>query len=147
MGSCHCNECGRPLSDPVSIQRGIGPICFGNSLYEPLEPGQLPLLPFSGDFVCVRTPEGARFNIPQIHVRHSPTGMEFGYGGSGPADFALNILCHFMTVEEAGEWGLYQEFKHEVVARIDQERGGVIRREDVLDWIEKKKIERNHNGA
>lgn len=31
---------------------------------------------------------------PLRHVMlHSPTGFEWGYGGSGPADLALSILC------------------------------------------------------
>ncbi len=30
--------------------------------------------------------------IGQEWVWHSPSGFEWGYGGSGPADLALNIL-------------------------------------------------------
>lgn len=30
-------------------------------------------------------------NVPQDIVYHSPTGFEWGYGGSGPADLALNL--------------------------------------------------------
>ena len=29
-------------------------------------------------------------------VRHSPTGMEWGYGGSGPSDTALSILADYL---------------------------------------------------
>ncbi len=32
-------------------------------------------------------------------VFHSPTGLEYGYGGSGPADTALSILAHFYGVD------------------------------------------------
>lgn len=32
-------------------------------------------------------------------VYHSPTGIEWGYGGSGPADMALTILSHFYGIE------------------------------------------------
>ena len=38
-------------------------------------------------------------NVPHLVVHHSPTGYEWGYGGSGPADLALNIL----------EWQLRRE--------------------------------------
>lgn len=50
----------------------------------------------------VRTPNGARvFKVAgdlreplrQRIVYHSPTGFEWGYPGSGPADLALNILA------------------------------------------------------
>jgi hypothetical protein len=32
-------------------------------------------------------------------VYHSPTGMETGYGGSGPADLALSILADYFGIE------------------------------------------------
>ena len=32
-------------------------------------------------------------------VFHSPTGLEYGYGGSGPADMALTILANFYGVD------------------------------------------------
>lgn len=30
------------------------------------------------------------------HVKHSPTGLEWGYGGSGPADLARSILIEIL---------------------------------------------------
>lgn len=57
----------------------------------------LPFDPIAGDVVCRRDPDGLkRFNVPRRHVHHSPTGMEWGYEGSGPADYALNILTAFL---------------------------------------------------
>ena len=38
---------------------------------------------------------GAESNLPKrrFHItRHSPDGIEFGYGGSGPAELAARIL-------------------------------------------------------
>ncbi|MBT9252140.1 MAG: hypothetical protein KM296_00220 [Brockia lithotrophica] len=36
--------------------------------------------------------------MPLHHVeRHSPTGFEWGYGGSGPADLALSILHDYLN--------------------------------------------------
>lgn len=33
---------------------------------------------------------------PLLHVvHHSPSGFEWGYGGSGPSDLALSILCDY----------------------------------------------------
>lgn len=34
---------------------------------------------------------GIYTNVPHLVTHHSPSGYEFGYGGSGPADLALNI--------------------------------------------------------
>ena len=46
------------------------------------------------DIICTRGADGAvTCSLPQTHTHHSPTGFEIGYGGSGPADLALNILA------------------------------------------------------
>jgi len=50
-------------------------------------------------------------------VRHSPTGFEWGYGGSGPADLALSILADYLGDEEIAE-DLKGPFKSEVVSRL-----------------------------
>jgi len=48
-------------------------------------------------------------------VHHSPTGFEWGYGGSGPADLARSILWDYLGKEPAP--ALYQSFKEQFVAR------------------------------
>lgn len=45
---------------------------------------------------------------------HSPTGFEWGYCGSGPAQLALAILLEVMTEIEAVTW--HQDFKRQFVA-------------------------------
>ena len=47
---------------------------------------------------------------------HSPTGFEFGYGGSGPAQLALAILADCCGDELAVAY--HQPFKWAVIARI-----------------------------
>ncbi|NPV52173.1 MAG: hypothetical protein HPY71_01465 [Firmicutes bacterium] len=97
------------------------------------EQGTLPLLPFNGDIICKRNSSGEpQFNILQLIKYHSPTGMEWGYGGSGPADFALNILALF--TDEKTAYSLHQEFKWDFIAKLPQE-GGVIKRADILAWL------------
>jgi hypothetical protein len=45
------------------------------------------------DIILWRDKNGrACVNIPHSIIYHSPCGFEWGYGGSGPADLALNIL-------------------------------------------------------
>jgi hypothetical protein len=46
---------------------------------------------------------------------HSPTGFEWGYGGSGPAQLALALLADALGDEEQA-LALYQSFKWQVVA-------------------------------
>lgn len=63
------------------------------------------------------TVDGRPLN-PRLDLRnHSPTGFEWGYGGSGPAQLALALLAdHFAHGERALE--LYQDFKFAVVANL-----------------------------
>jgi len=49
---------------------------------------------------------------------HSPSGFEWGYGGSGPAQLALALLLDY-TDDEAFALDHYQEFKTEVVSQLD----------------------------
>lgn len=65
---------------------------------------------------------------------HSPTGFEWGYYGSGPADFALNILYHF-TRDRAFSWLYHQEFKIHFLAGAP-DRGADIPEAVVVAWIE-----------
>lgn len=74
----------------------------------------------------------AQTNVPHKLVRHSPSGFEWGYGGSGPADLALNILLMFMSKSQAEL--LYQSFKWDVVANIPRE-GKEIDEDEVNAWI------------
>lgn len=69
--------------------------------------------------------------LMQEYVRHSD-GLEFGYGGSGPADTALNILSLVVSPREA--WRFHQEFKADHVATIPRE-GGRLELSTVRAWI------------
>jgi hypothetical protein len=50
----------------------------------------------------------------------SPSGFEWGYGGSDPAQLAIAILAHAYDDEFACEH--YQEFKGAVVANLSEDR-------------------------
>ena len=55
---------------------------------------------------------------PRLDLRkHSVTGFEWGYGGSGPAQLALALLAdHLANDEKAME--LYQDFKQRVITTL-----------------------------
>jgi hypothetical protein len=60
---------------------------------------------------------------------HSPTGFEWGYGGSGPAQLALALLAdHLEDGDVAVE--LHQEFKSAVVADLPY-RGWTLTSEQI----------------
>jgi len=64
------------------------------------------------------TADGNPLN-PRLDLwNHSPTGFEWGYGGSGPAQLALALLAHCLN-DDARAVRLHQEFKQEVVANLE----------------------------
>jgi hypothetical protein len=67
------------------------------------------------------------------HIRHSPDGFNWGYGGSGPADLALNILWDFIGAEPTPD--LYQKFKSDFVSGW----GNVwaVNGNQIQDWLDK----------
>lgn len=100
-----CIRCGRALTNPTSIRRGMGPVCFrktsgalgsvgagGNGYSDryldvDLEEGGLIMNRPEGDEAGKPPVET---NVPHLVEQHSPSGFEFGYEGSGPSDLALN---------------------------------------------------------
>ena len=65
---------------------------------------------------------------------HSPSGPEWGYNGSGPAQLALAILLAVTDRETAQR--RYQEFKDDVIARISDAQWSLPLR-DVRKWLER----------
>jgi hypothetical protein len=92
------------------------------------------VVPFTDpdDIVLYRDIDGtARASVTHV-VRHSPTGIEWGYSGSGPADLARSVLV--ALTDEATADQLYQAFKDQVVARVPF-AGTVIKAADVRRWV------------
>lgn len=77
---------------------------------------------------------------PRLDLRnHSPSGLNWGYGGSGPAQLALAILCHMLNERghaRPDEHALrrYQQFKFQVVGRLP-EAGFKLPLHDVEHWF------------
>ena len=90
-------------------------------------------------------------NCPKLLVHHSPTGFEFGYGGSGPADLALNIIeAVLLNTKYHGErmrvfdgscfeksYDLHQDFKWKFIAKIPY-NGGQIAYDTIVKWINER---------
>lgn len=54
-------------------------------------------------------------------ANHSPTGFEWGYGGSGPAQLALALVAD-ATGDDALALRVYQQFKAEIVQGLPHDR-------------------------
>jgi hypothetical protein len=98
---------------------------------------------------CWRAPDGtARSSIPQGHVHYAPRGFDWGFGGSGAADLAINVLALFLPLaaDAAGvalrdgssvtetAWALHQAFKYDLIATLPR-AGGHISAETIKAWI------------
>jgi hypothetical protein len=64
---------------------------------------------------------------------HSPSGFEWGYAGSGPAQLALALLADCLGDDEEAI-GRHQEFKAAVVAGLPY-GGWVLTERDIHDTI------------
>lgn len=62
-------------------------------------------------------------------------GYEWGYSGSGPTDFAFNILLHFTDHDEAVARAYHIEFREEFLRTMPSE-GGRIAKEDIFTFLE-----------
>ena len=87
-------------------------------------------------------PGGPSFNYALKHiVHHSPTGFEYGYAGSGPADLALSILADYYKVskkEDAinGDSGaLHNGFKDSFLVNRNPNENFEITEEEITEWL------------
>lgn len=75
------------------------------------------------------TPLRARLDLDN----HSPTGLEWGYPGSGPAQLALALLADVLGDDELAVH-LHQRFKWAVIAKLPQERVWQMTEDEVRDY-------------
>lgn len=151
----HCGMCGRTLTNPDSKARGIGPVCNGKH-----RAGESTVqdIDFSDGHIAADITEGvilerhgaqAFTNVPHLVVQHSPDGFEFGYGGSGPADLALNIaevILQRLGYQGARQdcydgdcfvlaWHIHQDLKWRFIGPVPQETGATIPYADLLAFV------------
>lgn len=154
-----CRRCNRTLKREPWASKGIGKICeskenidskkqeYGdNDIIVPYDGGDIWIERQSAPTMLVpgvhmdqtHTASGIRTNVQRTVYRHSPTGFNFGYGGSGPADFALNTMLMFCKDKELAQ-RIYQEFKFKFVGGGDGDRL-VIPKEDILKFISEHSV-------
>lgn len=162
-----CQRCHRPLSDPKSVQAGMGEVCRGHSNNGSAMTDETTKtefidqfdndIPFGKALVMRRagqpgdadTRRTAITNVPHLVVHHSPDGFEFGYGGSGAADLALNVCQLYLNlVQYKGQktkcydgncWSLaytlHQDFKREFIAGVNWVKGASIPFGKIEAWF------------
>jgi hypothetical protein len=75
------------------------------------------------------TVDGRKLN-PRLDLwNHSPTGFEWGYGGSGPAQLALAILADHLG-DDTEAFNFHHRFKWAVIAELPG-RGWALTSRDI----------------
>lgn len=75
-------------------------------------------------------------------MNHSPTGFEWGYTGSGPAQLALAILADYLGNDHKA-LSYYQDFKIRVIARLDRTKDWTLSEIDIFEALQHIKEARN----
>ena len=155
----YCSICYKPLTDPASMAVGMGPTCAARAKVKMKADSDdgMEFLPMQmndeNGVILERTEDGRiRTNVPWLVRDHSPTGFNWGYAGSGPADLALNILEAVlrqtgykgakMTIQWNDDtcfraaYAMHQKFKFEFIAGIPG-GGGRIPMDRIRAWIDR----------
>jgi hypothetical protein len=91
--------------------------------------------------VITRSDVGGTVRPLEHHVRHSPDGFAWGYGGSGPSELARCILLdHFSSLDpperEERVEPVYQDFKFSLIAPMAQDEDFKLTSFDIERWFE-----------
>jgi RNA polymerase Rpb2, domain 3 len=95
----------------------------------------------TGAIITVETPDGDVVGVVRHIAAHSPGGMTWGYGGSGPLDCARSLLTAALGGD--GEWDAYGgasviwDFRDEVVAGLEDEWR--MSRSEILPWLDRRR--------
>jgi len=81
---------------------------------------------------CTVTVDGELLDCRYDLLSASPSGFEWGYGGSGPAQLAIALLAHAYDDEYACE--NYQLLKETVISELPQEEGWTLTKQDLDAW-------------
>lgn len=74
-----------------------------------------------GRHVTVEEGDARRPLDPRLDLRnHSPTGFEWGYGGSGPAQLALALAADALGDDEHAQ-DVYQRLKFKLIGELAKE--------------------------
>jgi len=76
---------------------------------------------------------------PSLNIKsHSPDGFAWGYGGSGPSQLALAIMLIETGHDPKMALKYYQEFKIEVIAKLNCDSGWILQSANVQAWLKEK---------
>lgn len=91
--------------------------------------------------VKIRNDGGGTEYPLEHHVRHSPDGFAWGYGGSGPSELARCILLDYFGWVDPPEREervepVYQDFKFSLIAPLAQDENFNLDSYEIERWFE-----------
>ena len=145
-----CRRCNRVIKKEPFASMGIGKVCYNkeqpgsknksdNDLIFDYVPGHNIWISRHPDTGYITT------NVQRKEYRHSPTGFNFGYAGSGTSDLALNICLMFIGKADADR--VYQTFKHEFCTNPGKDGELEIQLSDIINFFTKNKCTLYENNA
>jgi len=69
---------------------------------------------------------------------HSPSGFNWGYGGSGPHQLALALLYHVTGDAEVASNNA-QNFKWDIISNLDMDKDWQMTETKIEDWLDRNK--------
>lgn len=134
-----CTRCQRAITDPISIGRGFGPLCWADVVREREQDGhhlggELGLFDAEVRLERDLTAGGQPLTNVTHRVARATTGaLEWGStAGPGADDLALNILLAF--TDKTTAIGLSRDFRAQFLDRIPAQ-GGAIPRKQIQAWV------------
>jgi len=79
-------------------------------------------------------PPGRTLPMRRDLFNHSPTGFEWGYSGSGPAQLALALLADVLGDDDLAIH-LHQDFKRACIARLERNDRWRMTEQEIRDWV------------
>jgi hypothetical protein len=136
----NCILCNKPLTEPESVARGIGPDCWEKLQSDVWQHTHSFADRYCGtlseEVILKRGKDDAPLsNVTHKVFLHATKGYEWGNNSAGAADLALNILWHFAKPAVALQW--YQTFKHDFLLTMPHE-GSIIKGQEIRNWIRGK---------
>lgn len=144
-----CIYCRRPLRKLRRNHLLIGDECLtkANRDRAAVKSAAPSLLTFG--LFCQRLRDGRKvINVKHL-IRHHARELDWGYGGAGPADLALNVLHHLIPAKPGDDmrvggiivseqaWRMYQAFKWRFIQPIPDE-GGSVPIANMTRWIKEQ---------
>jgi hypothetical protein len=93
------------------------------------------------DVLCSGKVEDLRFSTNITAYLGYNNDMTWGYNGTGPHNFALNILYYFSDGDKPFAYNNAYKFINDILKKLTHRQDGRIKYEVIIAWIKAAKLE------